>query len=66
MITVHDRTATTFTATGLGVLDREIINPIVVEELGGEFSLTFTYPADDPSATHLVVENIVAAPVPGL
>lgn len=66
MITVHDRTTTTFTATGLGVLDREIINPIVVEELGGEFSLTFTYPADGPAATHLVLENIVAAPVPGL
>lgn len=66
MITVHDRTATTFTTTGLGVLDREIISPIVVEELGGEFSLTFTYPADDPSAAYLVVENIVAAPVPRL
>ena len=66
MITVHDRTATTFTTTGLGVLDREIINPIVTEELGGEFSLTFTYPADGPAATHLVLENIVAAPVPGL
>ncbi|WP_353065947.1 phage tail spike protein [Arcanobacterium hippocoleae] len=66
MITVHDRTATTFTTTGLGVLDREIINPIVVEELGGEFSLTFTYPADGPAAQHLVLENIVAAPVPGL
>lgn len=66
MITVHDRTATTFTTTGLGVLDREIINPIVTEELGGEFSLTFTYPADGPAATHLILENIVAAPVPGL
>ncbi len=66
MITVHDRTATTFTTTGLGVLDREIINPIVTEELGGEFSLTFTYPADGPAARHLTLENIVAAPVPGL
>lgn len=66
MITVHDRTATTFTTTGLGVLDREIINPIVTEELGGELSLTFTYPADGPAAQHLVLENIVAAPVPGL
>lgn len=66
MITVHDRTATTFTATGLGVLDREIINPIVVEELGGEFSLTFAYPADGPAVQHLVLENIVAAPVPSL
>lgn len=66
MITVHDRTATTFTTTGLGVLEREIINPIVVEELCGEFSLTFTYPADGPAATHLTLENIVAASVPGL
>ena len=66
MITVHDRTATTFTTTGLGVLDREIINPIVTEELGGEFSLTFTYSADGPAATHLLLENVVAAPVPGL
>ena len=66
MITVHDRTATTFTTTGLGVLDREIINPIVVEELCGEFSLTFTYPADGPAAQHLTLENIVAALVPGL
>ena len=31
MITVHDRTDTTFTTTGLGVLDHEIINPIVTE-----------------------------------
>lgn len=66
MITVHDRATTTFTTTGLGVLDREIINPIVTEELGGEFSLTFTYPADGPAATHLILENIVAAPLPGL
>lgn len=66
MITVHHRTATTFTATGLGVLDREIINPVVTEELGGEFSLTFSYPADGPAATHLTLENIIATPVPGL
>lgn len=66
MITVHDRATTTFTTTGLGVLDREIINPIVTEELGGEFLLTFTYLADGPAAEHLTLENIVAAPVPGL
>lgn len=66
MITVHERTATTFTASGLGVLDREIINPVVSEELGGEFSLTFTYPADGPAGEHLRLENIVAVPVPGL
>lgn len=66
MITVHDRAATVFTATGLGVLDREIINPIVAEELGGGYTLTFQYPADAPAASVLTLENIVACPVPGI
>jgi phage minor structural protein len=66
MISVHDRTATSFTATGVGVLDRDIINPVVSEELGGGFQLSFTYPAGGPAAAHLVPENIVSTPVPGL
>lgn len=66
MITVHDRTATEFTTTGLGVLDREVIDPVVTEELGGEYSLTFSYPADAPAASLLILEAIVACPVPGM
>lgn len=65
MLTVHAPTATTFTATGEGVLDPELIDARVVEELGGAYQLTVTYPADGPLASQLVVEAIIAAPVPG-
>lgn len=66
MITVHDRVATDFTTTGLAVLDREVIDPVVTEELGGEYSLTFSYPADAPAASLLTLEAIIACPVPGM
>ncbi|HAT6583090.1 TPA: peptidase [Corynebacterium striatum] len=65
MLTVHAPTATTFTATGEGVLDPELIDARVVEELGGAYQLTVSYPADGPLASKLVVEAIIAAPVPG-
>ncbi|MEH1545891.1 phage tail spike protein [Cutibacterium avidum] len=65
MLTVHASTATTFTATGEGVLDPELIDARVVEELGGAYQLTVTYPADGPLASKLVVEAIIAAPGPG-
>ena len=66
MISVHNRAAQTFTATGLAVLDREIIDPVATEELNGGFTLRFNYPADGPAAQHLVLENIVATPAPGI
>lgn len=66
MISVHPRTATTFTANGIAVLDREIVDPVVTEELGGAFKLVFSYPADGPAAQHLTLEAIVACPVPGM
>lgn len=66
MISVHDRVAKTFTTNGLAVLDREIIDPVVSEELGSHFMLSFSYPADGWAAKHLRLENIVVAPVPGV
>lgn len=66
MITIHDRSANDFTASGLAVLDRHLIDPVVSQELNGKFSLTFSYPFDGPAANLLVIENIVAAPVPGI
>ena len=66
MITIHDRSARDFTASGLAVLDRHVIDPMVTQELNGKFSLTFSYPFDGPAASLLVIENIVAAPVPGI
>ena len=66
MISVHNRVAKTFTTNGLAVLDREIIDPVVSEELGSHFMLSFSYPADGSAAKHLRLENIVAAPVAGV
>ncbi|WP_028822316.1 phage tail spike protein [Propionimicrobium lymphophilum] len=66
MISVHERSTKTFTSTGLAVLDREIIDPVVAEELNGGFTLRFNYPADGPAAQYLMLENIVAAPAPGI
>lgn len=66
MITIHDRSARDFTASGLAVLDRHLIDPVVSQELNGKFSLTFSYPVDGPAANLLVIENIVATPVPGI
>lgn len=65
MLTVHAPTATTFTATGEGILDHDLIDARVMEELGGAYQLTIVYPADGPLASKLVVEAIIAAPVPG-
>lgn len=66
MITIHDRSARDFTASGLAVLDRHLIEPVISQELNGKFSLTFSYPVEGPAANLLVIENIVAAPVPGI
>ncbi len=65
MLTVHAPTATTFTATGEGVLDPGLIAARVMEELGGAYQLTIVYPANGPLASQLAVEAIIAAPVPG-
>ena len=43
MITIHDRSARDFTASGLAVLDRHLIDPVVSQELNGKFSLTFSW-----------------------
>lgn len=66
MLTVHERGATVFTTTGLGVLDPHVVEVRVREELGGQYSLSLVYPADGPLAKHLTIEAIIAAPVPGL
>ena len=55
MISVHERSTITFTSTGLAVLDREIIDPVVAEELNGGFTLRFNYPADGSAAQYLAV-----------
>lgn len=64
MITLHDSSATRFDATGIGVLDNQVMNPVVAEELNASFTLAFDYPAWGEYAEYLVVGGIVACLVP--
>lgn len=65
MITLHDVSAASrFDATGIGVLDNQIISPVVTEELNASFALSFDYPAWGEYAEQLMVGGIVACPVP--
>lgn len=64
MLSVHDRTTTDFTTSGLAVLDPAIIGPEVHEQIGGQYLLQFSYPANAPAAQHLQPENIIASPTP--
>lgn len=64
MITIHPENTTTFTHTGFGHLTNDLIEPVVTEEISGEYSLTFTYPADAILAEHVKVGALVACHVP--
>lgn len=64
MITIHPENTTTFTHTGFGHLTNDLIEPVVTEEISGEYSLTFTYPADASLAEHVKVGALVACHVP--
>ncbi|MFT9269694.1 MAG: phage tail spike protein [Liquorilactobacillus nagelii] len=44
MIILYDTTETKFTSNGLGVLDHDIINPVIEESANGTFKLSFDYP----------------------
>ena len=63
MICYFARDETVFTHNGLGVLDHQIIRPIVYEELNGMFTLEFEYPIKAKHGNHLMPEIIVRCPV---
>jgi phage minor structural protein len=64
MICFYNKNETDFTHNGLGVLDNYIINPVIMEELNGIFSLEFDYPLTAPHADGLLQERLVKCPVP--
>ncbi|MCQ9359229.1 phage tail spike protein [Corynebacterium sp. 142RC1] len=64
MITIHPENTTSFTHTGFGHLTNDLIEPVVTEEISGEYSLTFTYPADAILAEQVKVGALVACHVP--
>lgn len=55
---IYDKTETNFTTNGLGFLT-DIINASVIDELNGEYSLTFEYPMNAKNGDKLVEDNIV-------
>ena len=66
MISLFNKTETSFNHNGLGVLDNYIISPTVYEELNGSFYFEFNYPIQAKYARDLVPEMILRCPVPNL
>ncbi|MGV9196418.1 phage tail spike protein [Arcanobacterium canis] len=64
MISLHAPETTTFTHHGHGLLDPHILSPVVTEEIGGQYQLEFTYPADAPLAEYILPGALVAVPSP--
>lgn len=66
MIRLYNKNETYFSDNGLAVLDRNIVSPVVTEELNGLFSFEFDYPIHAPHSDELLPEIIVKAAVPEL
>lgn len=62
MICLHDKTVITPDTPRLAALDREIINPIVSQELSGNYTLSFDYPATGRHASLLHLDAIISTP----
>ncbi|MGX6992142.1 hypothetical protein, partial [Pseudolactococcus reticulitermitis] len=61
MISYFNKTETTFTNNGLGILDDYVIRPIVSEEMNGLFILEFDYPIHAPHSSKLIPEMLIRA-----
>ena len=66
MICYFDKTETAFDHNGKGVLDNNIVSPVVHEELNGSFYFEFEYPMQAKYAKELVPEIIIRCPVSNL
>lgn len=65
MISLFKPNETSFEHNGLGSLDKNIINPVISEDLNGIFKLSFTYPIFAPHGPEIQGQSVVRAPVPG-
>ena len=64
MITLFEPNETSFTHNGLGNLDKNIIDPVIEEDLNGIFSLAFEYPIFALHGLEIDGQSIIRAPVP--
>ena len=60
------KSETNFTHNGLGILDNDIISPVVTEEINGIFKLEFDYPTHATHGNNLIPERIIRCPVPNM
>ena len=58
MITLHESTATSFTTLGIGALS-DVLAGVVVEEINGEYELTFQYPTTGRRYNEILNRRIV-------
>lgn len=61
MISIYEKSTTSFLNNGLGVLRDFYSNPQITEELNGSFYLEFEYAKDGWLSEYLVEENIIKA-----
>jgi phage minor structural protein len=66
MICYYNKNETSFSHNGLGILDDNIISPVVTEELNGVFKLEFDYPTHATHGDGMTPERIVRCPVPDM
>lgn len=59
---IYDKTETNFTTNGLGFLT-DVISANVVDQLNGEYTLTFEYPMNAKNGDKLIEDNIVKCKV---
>ena len=55
---LYEKGTTDFSRNGLGYLNN-VLNAKVIEELNGEYSLTFDYPLNELLSNELIEERIV-------
>ncbi|SFH68551.1 phage tail spike protein [Pisciglobus halotolerans] len=64
MITIFKPDETDFSHNGLGVLDKNIIDPVVSEDLNGIYQFTFRYPLFAPHGLEIEGQSVIRSPVP--
>lgn len=64
MITLFKPDETNFKTNGIGILDNNIIDPLINEELNGIYTMKFTYPIFAKYGNEITGESVVRAPVP--
>lgn len=64
MISIYRPDETEFTRNGLGSLDKNIIDPVVMQDLNGIYAFKFKYPIFAPRAIYVKGEHIIKVMTP--